>query len=163
MALFLIRKFHNEMVPYFVSEGASLNAVLNLINKKNYNDAHFMRITHLVSQPGMNKDSIVREETTDNRNKRWDCFGDISRQYSDLKMIKFWEEDDIGICSLCNETNQTYVRKSDKGQTHAGDIGDEVVLLKTPKKPKRITRHGNRELSILSLEMKDIQRVLNDR
>jgi hypothetical protein len=63
MALFLIRKFHNEMVPYFVSEGASLNAVLNLINEKNYTDVRLMRITHLVSQPGMNKDSIVWKKT----------------------------------------------------------------------------------------------------
>lgn len=142
-----------------------MNAVLNLINEKNYNDARLMRITHLASQPGINKDWFFRERTTDNGNKHWDCFGEISNQYSDLKMIKFWEEDDIGICSLCNETNQTYVRKSDLGQTHAGDSGDEedeVMLLVTPKKPKRKTRHGNRELSILSLEMKDMQRVLND-
>ena len=162
MALFLIRKFYSKTVPYFVSEGASLNAVLNYINEKKYDDACIMRITHLLNQPGINKAWIVRQETTDNGNERWDCFGAISHQYLDLKMVKFWEEDNIGVCSICNETNKTPVQKSNKGQTHAEDVGDEIQVLEMPKNPKRKTRQGNRELSILSLEMKDMQRVLND-
>jgi hypothetical protein len=103
MSLFLIRKFHNDMLGYFVSEVSSLNTILNLINERKFDEARIMRITHLVGLPQINKDWIVQETTIDESGmQRWDCWGDISIHYSDLKMVRLVEEDYIGCCNHCS-------------------------------------------------------------
>ena len=103
MGLFHIRKFNDDMLGYFIGEGPSLNTVLNLINETKYDDARMQRISDLIAMPGMVKVAIIQESTTnESGHLKWDCWGCISHQYQELKMLKFAVEENIACCNVCN-------------------------------------------------------------
>jgi hypothetical protein len=156
------------MLGYFIGEGPSLNTVLNLINEKKYDDARMQRISDLIAMPGMAKVAIIQESTTnESGHLKWDCWGCISHQYQELKMLKFVEEDNIACCIVCN-SDYNYgagtkpSKRNDKGDE---DNGDEVIYLE--HQPRRtIKKKGTQKktfFAVPSLQMKDIQSWINDR
>jgi hypothetical protein len=100
--------------------------------------------------PGMAKVVIIQESTTnESGHLKWDCWGCISHQYQELKMLKFVEEDNIACCIVCNSdynygTGTKPSKRNDKGDK---DNGDEVIYLE--HHPRRtIKKKGTQKKNI---------------
>jgi hypothetical protein len=148
---FHIRKFNDDMLGYFIGEGPSLNTVLNLINEKKYDNARMQRISDLIAMPGMAKVAIIQESTTnESGHLKWDCWGCISHQYQELKMLKFVEEENISCCNVCNRdynygAGTKPSKRNDKGDE---DNGDEVLYLE-PQPRRMIKKKGTQKKHFL--------------
>jgi hypothetical protein len=128
------------------------------------------RISDLIAMPSMAKVAIIQESTTnESGHLKWDCWGCISHQYQELKMLKFVEEENIACCNVCNrDYNYNYgagTKPSKRNYKGDEDNGDEVLYLE-PQPRMTIKKKGTQKKTFFvvpSLQMKDIQSWINYR
>lgn len=99
-ALFLIRKSYNVMLHYFIRESGELNSTLNLIERGNFGDARFLWMNHIANDPSIDA-TWMCIITSNNGIPFWDCWSDEFVHFRTLRMMKFVEVSDIGICDKC--------------------------------------------------------------
>jgi hypothetical protein len=106
MALFVIRKSYNEMLHYFIRESGKLNSTLNLIERGNFADARFLWMNHLANDPTIDATWMCRV-TSKNGAPLWDCWSDEFVHFRTLRMMKFVEVNERGICDKCGSQSQS--------------------------------------------------------
>ncbi len=85
---------------FHIRESGKLNSTLNLIERGNCGDAQFLWMNHLANDPTIDV-TWMCSVTSNNGIPLWDCWSDEFVHFCTLRMMKFVEVNDIGICDKC--------------------------------------------------------------